>query len=114
MLLYADLHHIVRALEQLFSKNITELFHTRLSFVTLRHLFVVLYLIVRHGFIFSGHAPNVKFYKKRIHIIDDDHDIPELLKIVFRDSRNEVIFSQTALDISYIDVFHPDLILLEV
>jgi two-component system response regulator VicR len=52
--------------------------------------------------------------KKRILIIDDDSDILELLKIVFRDSGHEVIFSQTALDINHISVLHPDLILLDV
>ncbi|OJV19782.1 MAG: response regulator [Dyadobacter sp. 50-39] len=52
--------------------------------------------------------------KKRILIIDDDHDILELLRIAFRDSGHEVIFSRTAPDVNYISVLHPDLILLDV
>ncbi|KAA6439775.1 response regulator [Dyadobacter flavalbus] len=52
--------------------------------------------------------------KKRILIIEDDQDILELLKIVFRDSGHEAIFSQTALDKDHISVLHPDLILLDV
>ncbi|MCF2494123.1 response regulator [Dyadobacter chenhuakuii] len=52
--------------------------------------------------------------KKRILIIDDDNDILELLKIVFRDSGHELIFSQTALDTNHISILHPDLILLDV
>ena len=52
--------------------------------------------------------------KKRILIIDDNLDMLELLKIVFRDSGHEVIFSQTAPDTNYINVLHPDLILLDV
>jgi two-component system response regulator VicR len=52
--------------------------------------------------------------QKRILIIDDDNDILELLKIVFRDSGHDVIFSPVALDTNYISVFHPDLILLDI
>ena len=51
---------------------------------------------------------------KKILIIDDDPDILELLKIIFRDSGHEVVFSQTAMDMAYITVLHPDLILLDV
>ena len=52
--------------------------------------------------------------KKRVLVIDDDRDIVELLKIVFRDSGHEVLFSQIALDLQEINVIHPDLVLLDV
>lgn len=52
--------------------------------------------------------------QKRILIIDDDPDIMELLKIVFRDSGHEVIFFQVVLDTNYISVLHPDVILLDI
>lgn len=52
--------------------------------------------------------------KKRVLVIDDDRDIVELLKIVFRDSGHEVLFSQIALDLQEINVLHPDLVLLDV
>jgi two-component system response regulator VicR len=52
--------------------------------------------------------------RKRILIIDDDPDILELLKIVFRDSGHNVVYSLTSLERDYIDVLHPDLILLDV
>ena len=51
---------------------------------------------------------------KKILIIEDDSDMLELLKIVFRDSGFDVIFSKTQLDTDYIQVIHPDLILLDV
>ena len=51
---------------------------------------------------------------KRILIIDDDHDLLELLKIVFRDSGHEIIYSQIAPDANYINILHPDLILMDV
>jgi len=51
---------------------------------------------------------------KRILVIDDDRDILELLKIVFRDSGHEVIFSETEMGSNDIYVLHPDLILLDV
>ncbi|MHA4741312.1 response regulator [Dyadobacter sp. MSC1_007] len=52
--------------------------------------------------------------KKRVLIIEDDHDLLELLRIVFRDSGYEVVFSPNLLDTDYINVLHPDLILLDV
>ncbi|TDE17281.1 response regulator [Dyadobacter psychrotolerans] len=52
--------------------------------------------------------------KKKLLIIEDDSDIIELLKIVFRDSGHDVIFSQFDLGDDYIHVLHPDLILLDV
>ena len=51
---------------------------------------------------------------KKILIIEDDDDILELLKIVFRDSGYDVIFSKNELEIDYIHLLHPDLILLDV
>ncbi|SEJ40479.1 Response regulator receiver domain-containing protein [Dyadobacter koreensis] len=51
---------------------------------------------------------------KKILVIDDDRDILELLKIVFRDSGHEVIFSETEMGTNDIYVLHPDLILLDV
>ncbi|MCE6992968.1 two-component system response regulator [Dyadobacter sp. CY323] len=52
--------------------------------------------------------------RKKILIIEDDPDILELLRIVFRDSGYDVIFSPVELDTGYIQVLHPDLILLDV
>jgi two-component system response regulator VicR len=51
---------------------------------------------------------------KRILVIEDDEDILELLKIVFRDSGYDMIFSNTDMDTDYIRVLHPDLVLLDV
>lgn len=52
--------------------------------------------------------------RKKILIIEDDPDILELLRIVFRESGHEVIFSPTELDTGHIQILHPDLILLDV
>jgi two-component system response regulator VicR len=52
--------------------------------------------------------------KKKILVIEDDEDILELLKIVFRDSGYDMIFSNIDLDTDYISVLHPDLVLLDV
>ena len=38
----------------------------------------------------------------------------ELLKIVFRDSGHDVIYSRVVLSTDYIQILHPDLILLDV
>ncbi|MCF2446999.1 response regulator [Dyadobacter sp. CY345] len=51
---------------------------------------------------------------KRILVIDDDRDILELLKIVFRDTGHDVIFSETELGTNDIYLLHPDLILMDV
>jgi len=51
---------------------------------------------------------------KRILVIEDDEDILELLKIVFRDSGYDMIFSNIDLDTDYINILHPDLVLLDV
>jgi DNA-binding response OmpR family regulator len=52
--------------------------------------------------------------RKKLLVIEDDPDILELLKIVFRDTGYDVIFSDTELGTDYIRVLHPDLILLDV
>ena len=52
--------------------------------------------------------------KKKLLVIEDDPDLLELLKIVFRDSGYDVIFSHAELETDYIHVLHPDLILLDV
>lgn len=51
---------------------------------------------------------------KKILIIDDDEDILEILEIVFQDSGFEVILSRVGLDVDFISVLHPDIILLDV
>lgn len=51
---------------------------------------------------------------KKILVIEDDPDLLELLKIVFRDTGYDVIFSSLELETDYIHILHPDLILLDV
>jgi two-component system response regulator VicR len=51
---------------------------------------------------------------KRLLIVEDDNDILELLKIVFRSSAYDVVFSSIALEIDAIKNLRPDLILLDV
>lgn len=51
---------------------------------------------------------------KRILVIDDDEDILEILHIIFSESGYEVILSNTGEAAGYIQVIHPDLILLDV
>jgi len=63
---------------------------------------------------FENCIVKLELMRKRILIIEDEPDMLELLKIVFRDSGYDVIFSETGLDTDYIQVLHPDLILLDV
>lgn len=51
---------------------------------------------------------------KTVLIIDDDEDILEILDIVFQDSGYEVILSRVGLDVDFISVLHPDIVLLDV
>ncbi|MCF2494124.1 response regulator [Dyadobacter chenhuakuii] len=51
---------------------------------------------------------------RRILIVEDDGDMLELLRIVFRDSGYDVTFSNRALEIDDIMVLRPNLILLDV
>ncbi|MCF2502046.1 response regulator [Dyadobacter sp. CY107] len=51
---------------------------------------------------------------KRILIVEDDNDILELLKIVFRGSAYDVVFSSIAPENDEIKILRPDLILLDV
>lgn len=51
---------------------------------------------------------------KTILIIDDDEDILEILNIVFQDSGYEVILSRVGLEVDFINVLHPDIVLLDV
>lgn len=51
---------------------------------------------------------------KTILIIDDDEDILEILNIVFQDSGYEVILSRVGLEADFINVLHPDIVLLDV
>lgn len=51
---------------------------------------------------------------KRILIIDDDHDMLEMLEIVFQGSDYDVILSNKGMDHNQIRIMHPDLMLLDV
>ena len=51
---------------------------------------------------------------KRILIVEDDLDMLELLRIVFRDSGYDMVFSSIAPENDDIKVMQPDLILLDV
>ena len=51
---------------------------------------------------------------KTILIIDDDEDILEIMDIVFQDSGYEVILSKVGLEVDFISVLHPDIVLLDV
>ncbi|SEN95498.1 two-component system, OmpR family, phosphate regulon response regulator PhoB/two-component system, OmpR family, response regulator VicR [Mucilaginibacter gossypiicola] len=51
---------------------------------------------------------------KKILVIDDDEDILEILNIVFQESGYDVVLSNTGEAAGYIQVIHPDLILLDV
>jgi len=51
---------------------------------------------------------------KTILVIDDDEDILEILNIVFQDSGYEVILSRIGLETDFINVLHPDIVLLDV
>jgi|SRR5690606_25375957 len=51
---------------------------------------------------------------KTILIIDDDEDILEILDIVFQDSGYDVILSSVGLEVDFISVLHPDIVLLDV
>lgn len=51
---------------------------------------------------------------KTILIIDDDEDILEILDIVFQDSGYNVILSRVGLEADFINVLHPDIVLLDV
>ncbi|WP_454803557.1 response regulator [Mucilaginibacter phyllosphaerae] len=51
---------------------------------------------------------------KRILIIDDDEDILDILKTIFRDEGFDVIISNTGQAASQIHIIHPDIILLDV
>lgn|SRR5690606_11923890 len=51
---------------------------------------------------------------KTILVIDDDEDILEILNIVFQDSGYKVILSRVGLEADFINVLHPDIVLLDV
>ncbi|CAG4992550.1 Transcriptional regulatory protein WalR [Dyadobacter sp. CECT 9275] len=51
---------------------------------------------------------------KKILIVEDEPDIIELLKIVFRDTGYNLTFSRTELEIEYIRELNPDLIVMDV
>lgn len=51
---------------------------------------------------------------KKILIIDDDHEILEMLGIVFQDSGYEIILSNKGMDCDQISILRPDLMLLDV
>jgi two-component system response regulator VicR len=51
---------------------------------------------------------------KKIVIVEDENDIVELLKIVFRNSDYDVLFFCKSLDNDEIQLLYPDLILLDI
>lgn len=51
---------------------------------------------------------------KRILVIDDDKDILAILSIIFREEGYEVILRDTGTTAEYVQLLHPDLILLDI
>jgi DNA-binding response OmpR family regulator len=52
--------------------------------------------------------------KKRILVIDDDEDIVSILNIIFESEGYEVVVSRKEATVEEIQLFHPDIVLLDV
>ncbi|MHB1179574.1 MAG: response regulator [Daejeonella sp.] len=51
---------------------------------------------------------------KKILVIDDDKDILAILNIIFKDEGYEVILCDTGTTPEYVQLIHPDLVLLDI
>lgn len=52
--------------------------------------------------------------KKRILIVEDDPDILELLNLTFIDEGYEVVLSKIAVDTTWVEGIHPDLLIMDI